>query len=173
MTQFIRRVAPHPVVEPALELTEPTDIGEAGLVVEERQGGRAMQRAAFIAHDLGHGAGVERARRAQRLAQHAHRLTRREPERAADRLTEYLRIGFRSFGVALIEHALKQMGELGRARQRQRHAARVALDLHGQMEHRADQHDALLARAERWEQVAQPAQRDRIVEPAVRVEHRE
>ena len=65
------------------------------------------------------------------------------------------------------------MGELGGVRQRQRHAARVALDLDGQMEHRADQHDALLARAERGQQVAQPAQRDRVVEPAVGVEHRE
>ncbi|TMA33051.1 MAG: hypothetical protein E6J87_11210 [Deltaproteobacteria bacterium] len=65
------------------------------------------------------------------------------------------------------------MRELGRAGQRQRDVACVALDLHGQVEDRADQHDALLARAERGQEIAQPAQRDRVVEPAMDVEHRE
>jgi hypothetical protein len=116
---------------------------------------------------------IERARAAQRLAQHAHRLAGREAERAADRLAECFRVVLRSPGVALLEHAREEMAELGGVGQRQRHPARVALDLDRQMERGADQHDALLARAERGQQVAQPAQRDRVVEPAVRVEHRE
>jgi hypothetical protein len=65
------------------------------------------------------------------------------------------------------------MRELGGARQRQRDAARVALDLDREMEDRADQHDALFARAERRQRIAQPAQRERVVDPAMRVEHRE
>jgi hypothetical protein len=125
---------------------------------------------ALVAYDLGDGILVEAAGGSQRLAQHADRFARGQAQRAADGLAHHVRIGR---GAALLEYAGEEVLKLGCARQRQCDAARVALELDGQLYQRAHQHDALFARAERGQQVAQAAHRRGVVEPAVGVEQGE